>query len=184
MRLQKRTNIVVLFGMPGVGKLTVARALAASTGYSIFHNHLIVDALTAIFPFGTKPFVDLRETFWLDVMTRAAREGTDGLIFTFAPEPSVKRGFLDRLAAAIAGAGGDSSFIQLTCTAAEHDQRVTNPSRATFGKLTDLAAIRRGRRDGSFGTDLKADIDLRLDITELSPDDAAQEISDGLQLQR
>ena len=36
-------KLVILYGPPGVGKLTVGRELAARTGFKLFHNHLTVD---------------------------------------------------------------------------------------------------------------------------------------------
>ena len=50
-----------------------ARELAHITGFRLFHNHLIVDALTAVFDFGTEPFIELREQVWLAVFREAAR---------------------------------------------------------------------------------------------------------------
>ena len=46
-------RIVILFGLPGVGKLTIAKGLARLRGYRVFHNHLIFDAVEAVFPFGS-----------------------------------------------------------------------------------------------------------------------------------
>lgn len=76
--------VVFLHGKAACGKLTVGRALAARTGYPLFHNHLIVDAVSAVFPFGSEAFVALRQRFWLDMFSEAARLGRP-LIFTFAP---------------------------------------------------------------------------------------------------
>lgn len=167
--------------MPGVGKLTVARALAATTGYPVFHNHLIVDALTPVFPIGTNAFSDLREEFWLATMTRAAQERLGGVIFTFAPEPSVVPGFLDRLGAAIRAAGGTPFFTELCCDEVEHDRRIDDPSRGQFGKVTDVVWVREGRRTGKFVHDLAKPMDLTIDITGRAPDETAKIISDGLQ---
>lgn len=95
-------KLVFIYGPPASGKLTVARELAALTGYKLFHNHLAVDALGAVFEFGSEPFVELRERIWVDVMTAASAAGIDGLIFTFAPERSVRDGFIDALGGAVA----------------------------------------------------------------------------------
>ena len=43
-------RLVVLYGPPGVGKLTVGGELATLTGFRLFHNHLTVNLATAIFP--------------------------------------------------------------------------------------------------------------------------------------
>ena len=68
-------RLVFIHGPAASGKLTVARELAARTGLSLFHNHLVVDALLAVFPFGSPGFVLLRETMWMDVFRAAAAEG-------------------------------------------------------------------------------------------------------------
>jgi hypothetical protein len=75
-------KLVFLHGPPGVGKLTVGRELAAITGYGLFHNHLVVNALLAVFEFGSPAFVELREEIWLAVFERAGDAGVPGLIFT------------------------------------------------------------------------------------------------------
>ena len=75
-------ELIVLHGPPAVSKLTVAREASALTGFPLFHNHLVVDTVTAVFPFGTLEFRELRDQLWLAVMGRAAAEGMPGLIFT------------------------------------------------------------------------------------------------------
>ena len=56
------------------GKLTIARELAARTAVALFHNHLIVDAVGAVFPFGTKAFSRLRAPFWMTAFDEAVRQ--------------------------------------------------------------------------------------------------------------
>jgi broad-specificity NMP kinase len=46
-------RLIFLYGLPGVGKLTVARELAEFTGFKVFHNHLTVDLVGSVFDFGT-----------------------------------------------------------------------------------------------------------------------------------
>jgi len=67
-------RIVVLCGLPGVGKLTIARGLAQLRGYRVFHNHLVFDAVEALFPFGSPPFIELRDRLWLELLSRAIHE--------------------------------------------------------------------------------------------------------------
>jgi hypothetical protein len=42
-------RLVFIYGIPATGKLTVAQELAKRTGYSLFHNHLVVDLLLSLF---------------------------------------------------------------------------------------------------------------------------------------
>lgn len=47
-------NLVFLYGPPAVGKLTVATILAEKTGYTLFHNHQIINLLRNVFGFDSK----------------------------------------------------------------------------------------------------------------------------------
>ena len=66
-------KLIFISGLPGVGKLTVAKEVSALTGYKLFHNHLVVDLLLSVFEFGTAQFVELRESIWLSVFEHACR---------------------------------------------------------------------------------------------------------------
>jgi hypothetical protein len=134
-------NLIVLHGPAAAGKLTTARALEALVGYPVFHNHLVVDTLTTVFPFGSAPFIELRERFWLDVVAAAAADDRS-LIFTFAPEPTVPAGFPYRLRQAVEQAGGRAHFVGLTVGEAEQEARLVRPDRRAFHKLTDVATLR------------------------------------------
>lgn len=139
-------RLVFLHGPPAAGKLAIAREIAALTGFAVFHNHLVVDAVAAVFPFGTEPFARLREHFWLEVLGEAAIAGRS-LIFTFAPEPTVAPGFPERAELAVTAAGGRVDFVRLTVPAAEQERRLVDPGRAAFGKLRSPELLRRIRGD-------------------------------------
>jgi chloramphenicol 3-O-phosphotransferase len=142
-------KLIFLHGAAASGKLTVARALEDLVGYPVFHNHLVVDALTTVFPFGSEPFVRLREQFWLQVFNDAARTGRS-LTFTFAPESTVRAGFPSRVRAAVEAHEGRVCFVRLMVSDAEQERRIGADSRRAFHKLTDVATLRqlRNYRDG------------------------------------
>jgi len=65
-------KLVTLYGAPGVGKLTTARALAAQTGFRLFHNHLTFDLVKSLFEFPSPPFGRLAERIRLSAFEAAA----------------------------------------------------------------------------------------------------------------
>lgn len=169
-------EIVFVYGPAAAGKLTVSRELARLTALPLFHNHLVVDAVGAVFPFGSEPFVRLRESFWLQTFTEAARCGRS-LIFTFAPEATVDRRFPDRVRAAVEPFGGSVVFVALTVSPEEQERRIGDASRSEFGKLTSLELLRELR--DSFDASLAAmpAAELSIDTEACDPREAAARIA-------
>lgn len=56
-------HFVLVFGPPAVGKMTVGHELTKITGFKLFHNHMTVDPVLDIFPFGSPPFCRLVSEF-------------------------------------------------------------------------------------------------------------------------
>ena len=175
-------KLIFIYGLPATGKLTVAQELAAITGYKLFHNHLAVDLLLSVFEFGSKPFVDLREAIWLSVFEQAGRSNLPGLIFTFAPEPTVRPGFIDRVIDAVVGSGGEILFVELTCPVAELKKRIDSPSRRQFGKLTSLSLFERLESGGSFDASHMPQPTLSIDTSLCSSREAAAAVAQLLPL--
>jgi hypothetical protein len=171
--------LLFLHGPPASGKLTIARELKTLTGFRLFHNHLAVDLLESVFEFGSPPFVDLREQLWLSVFRQAARTDVS-LIFTFAPERTVRPEFPHAAESAVRSEGGRILFVALRCLESELEHRLPKPSRSAFGKLRSVERYRELRDSGAFEfPPLRADIEL--DTGVLSPTEAAQLVRAGLE---
>jgi chloramphenicol 3-O-phosphotransferase len=166
-QIQGVMKLVFLHGPPAVGKLTVARELARLTGFSLFHNHLTVDLVSSLFPFGSEPFIDLREQIWLSAFAEAARQGLS-FIFTFNPERTVRERFIQDAIDVVESAGGRVIFVELTCTEEELERRIEQDSRKKFGKLASVVQYRLLKDAGAFDFP-KLPSGLRVDTTNQSP---------------
>lgn len=173
-------RLIFIHGPAASGKLTVARELAALTGLSLFHNHLVVDALLAVFPFGSPSFVRLREAMWMDVFRAAAVEGRS-LIFTFHPEASVAPDFPERVVTLVEAAGGQIDFVALNCAPEVVATRIGAPSRQASGKLSSLALLRELEAQGAFAYP-PVQATVCIDTGTVEPREAAIRIRDGLGL--
>jgi chloramphenicol 3-O-phosphotransferase len=172
-------KLIFIHGPAAAGKLTVARELASLTGLPVFHNHLVVDAVAAVFPFGSEAFVRLREQFWLATFREAAQAGRS-LIFTFAPELSVEPGFPGRARAAVAAFRGEMPMFQLTLPWEEQERRIDNESRGEFGKLRSLELLRQLRGNFTAAEAAMPPADLTIDTMLVQPAEAARMIAERL----
>lgn len=175
-------KLIFLHGLPGVGKLTVARAVAELTGFKVFHNHLAVDLVESVFEFGSPPFVELRETIWLAAFSQAVEAGLGGLIFTFAHDRTVRESFIGNVRGIVEATGGEVFFIELKCSPEELEGRIAHPSRRSFGKLASVEQFRELSEAGAFARPGVPADQLVLDTTGVSASDAARLIVNGLGL--
>jgi len=169
--------LLFLHGPPATGKLTVALELEKLTGYRVFHNHLAVDLISSVFPFGTEPFIQLREEIWLATFRLSAQAGTS-LIFTFAPEKTVSQDFIEKTSATIKNNGGNIVFVELVCSEEIQLRRLDEPSRSRFTKLNS-AQYSELRSGGAFNYG-PIRSSLTLDTSSTPPMQTAQLIADYL----
>jgi len=171
-------HLVFLHGAPATGKYTVGRALAALTGYELYHNHLVVDAVLQKHAFGTPDFIAERDRAWRAHLAAAAQRSAGGLIFTFNPENSVPQAFIDWLFGQLPDETGCRLLsVELAATETEIEARLATAQRQGFRKLTDLALYRRLRDAGVFRAPVIPRTDLTLDTAQLSPAEAAQALA-------
>jgi AAA domain len=170
-------RLIFISGLPGVGKLTVGKELSALTGYSLFHNHLAVDLLISMFPFGSPQFVELRESIWLSVFEQACRAGLPGLIFTFNAENTVRQSFVEKMQETIRATGGTIQFVALVCDDEELRRRMDMPSRRQYTKLTSWAKYEELKAAGAFSAPKLPEPALTLDTGRLDPKSAALQIA-------
>ena len=175
-------KLIFIYGRPAVGKLTVARELATITGYKLFHNHLVVDLLLSVFEFGSAPFIELREQIWLSVFEQACRTQLSGLIFTFAPEDTVRPPFIQQAIDTVTRGGGEISFIELVCPSHELAKRMDTPSRREYQKLTSMELFEQLNNAGCFDSSYMPKAALSLDTSIFMPLETATKIAETLQI--
>src|SRR5260221_10894169 len=143
-------RVIILSGLPGVGKLTVAKGLARLRDYRVFHNHLVFDAVEALFPFGSAAFIELRERLWLELLSRAVSERVGDIIFTIAGDRALHSDFLVTLASALSQMDVRVCCLELTCSIGDLEQRIASADRSRFGKVNSFERFRQLSSDGAF----------------------------------
>lgn len=75
-------HLVIIFGPPAVGKMAVGHELARSTGLRLFHNHMALEPVLQIFPFGSPAFNRIVRRLRDEVFREVALSDLPGLIYT------------------------------------------------------------------------------------------------------
>ncbi len=170
-------ELYIIYGLPGVGKLAVARELMRLLpGYRLFHIHQLTDMLESVFGFDGRGFIELRNLMWPMVIERAVADGIPGLITTLVFEKSLPDELVPNVRDHVIESGGRVRFVHLTCEKAENDRRLTSPERTHFRKMTSVEEFNRIIESGHFTTPDDLGDTLTLDTTHLTVTQAAQRI--------
>jgi hypothetical protein len=129
-------RLVVLFGPPAVGKMTVGRELCARTGYRLFHNHMTIEPFLGIFDYGTPSFTRLYSEVRRMVLEEAIVSGLAGLVFTYVwgLELESERDFLQSYVDQVDAAGGSVAFVELAAPLDVRQERNNSELRLTEKK--------------------------------------------------
>ncbi|HEX4526416.1 MAG TPA: AAA family ATPase [Gaiellaceae bacterium] len=169
-------RLIFLYGPPAVGKLTVAKALSERIGFRVLHNHVTIDAVGAVFDFGTEAFWGVVGRLREDLIATAAREHVD-LIYTYVYAPGDEPRVV-KVVEAYEREGGRVWFVQLTASKEELLRRVSGEERARHGKITEPAALLQLLDEHDCFQPVAVRPSLELDLGELSADEAAARIAE------
>lgn len=172
--------LVFLHGPPATGKYTVGHELAELTGWTLYHNHIVVDEVLKRHAFGTPGFVEMRDRLWREYLTRVTHEQPPGVIFTFTPENSVPQEFVDWVFGLPSQSGVQLFSVALMARESEIESRLATAQRRQFSKLTDVDFYRQLRTSGTFESLLIPRTDLLIDTETRSPIESARIIARAL----
>lgn len=180
-------TLVIIFGPPAVGKMTVGLELAKLTGLRLFHNHMTADAVIRLFPVDSPPFLRLIREFRRRIFEEFVLTGDRGLIFTFVwdLDDADDRAFVDATTRLFKERGGEVCFVELAANQAERLRRCDSPLR--LGEkplLRDVEGVRAflvradaGTRMNTEGAFPYPDRHLRIDNTQVDAPTAATQIA-------
>lgn len=76
-------KLIIIFGPPAVGKMTVGRELSKFTDLKLFHNHMSLELVNNFYDFGTSDFRRLSREIRFSIFRSVAASDLKGLIFTY-----------------------------------------------------------------------------------------------------
>ncbi|MCW2813308.1 MAG: hypothetical protein JWN84_763 [Nocardioides sp.] len=191
-------HLVILFGPPAVGKMTVGREVARLTPYRLFHNHATIEPLLEVFDWGTPPFETLKNEFRTRVIEEAIAHDLPGLVCTLVwpLDDAEDTAFVERYVAPVVAAGHPVDFVELWSSQDTRLGREGTPLRlAAKPSKRDLAWARGNLLDWDARHALSTGPDqpfpladrfphLRVDNDGLTPAEAAERVVEALGLPR
>lgn len=178
-RLQLAVLIVHINGYPGVGKLTIGRALADLIGAKLLDNHSVFNVAFALTEFKSPAFYDT---------VRAVREIAYQRILELPPGvPVVLTNWYsqgsawseenwDRAIELAKERKCALNIVTLHCLPEENARRIQSPERGAKRKPQDAEYV-KDNREGRPLLARDGDRLLDLDVTDLSASDAARKIA-------
>lgn len=76
-------HLILLFGPPAVGKMTVGQEIAELTGFKLFHNHMSLELANQFFDWSTPNFQKIDRLVRFGIFDIVAKSDLPGFIFTF-----------------------------------------------------------------------------------------------------
>ena len=169
-------KLIVIYGPPAAGKLTVAKELEKLTKYKLFHNHLIIDLVKSIFDLGSKQAKHYSLKFRLELLEAAAKEKIPGVITTFVYAHPSGDEFIEEAIKRVKKQKGTVLFVQLTCSKKELEKRIRNPSRKKFTKLKTIKGLKYSLKKYDILSQISYVKSLQINNTKLSPKKVAIKI--------
>jgi hypothetical protein len=184
-------RLVVLFGPPAVGKMAVGRELARMTGLRLFHNHMALEPVLDIFPYGSEPFNRIVSNVRDCIFREAARSDLPGLIYTCMwdlDDPAAKE-YIDEVAGLFEAEGASVHFVELSASLDERLRRNRTelrlrekPSKRDVAASETRLLANEKRRLNTSGDFFYPERHIRMDTSEMTAAEAALHIARSLHL--
>jgi hypothetical protein len=178
-------KLLIIFGPPAAGKITVGKLVEEQTNFKLFHNHAIMDGVMHIFGKGTPAEDRLSRIIREHVIQEAADAGID-LIFTYVWNFSLEKGKqnIDRYRKVYEERGGSVYFVELTASLAARTQRAAAPDRfqekAYTADAKEVADMEKRQSFQSPSPFFYINHYLRIDGSDKTPQEITSEITGWL----
>ena len=182
-------KLVFIFGGGAVGKMTVGQELMKLTGLRLFHNHMTIEPVIALFGYyNGKVVTEIRETMFREF----AASDQPGMIFTFmwAFDRQEDWDYVGHVKEIFAPYGTEFYYVELVAPQEVRLARNGTANRiANKPSKADVEASneRLKREDADYRLvslegEIPFDNYLRIDNSDLSPEEAATRIRDAFGL--
>jgi thymidylate kinase len=172
--------IIHFNGMPGVGKLTIAKILAKKINARLIDNHLPIDLVLAVCERGSAKSIEMIQKIVAVILEQIAEMPDQIFIFTnaLAADYDGDKERFDQIRRF--AENNKIPFVQilLKCDLEENKRRIVSENRQSKGKLMDADELEKLQKYTIYHP--PSEFAFELDTTNLSPEAAAEEIKNFL----
>lgn len=122
-------KLVLLYGLPGVGKKTVAKKLAEKTDYKLLDNHLVLDLVRSLLPQKYPASVRIAREIRAMLLDGLIEIGEKGTVTTFAGGSAGAADTIKNWIERVEGKGGQIYFVELRADLEVIRKRIEEPDR-------------------------------------------------------
>lgn len=168
-------KLILLYGPPAVGKLTVSTAFAGKADAILFHNHLTYDIAMSVFRQGDS-FEKLKAfscRLRLSVLKLLFECDTRDIVTTFCYEGSKDDWYVDALRALCKNTQTALYFVRLTAEREHLLDRVESADRSQFGKVNSRTKLTAILQACGYAASIQAENHLCVNTSSVTPDHAS-----------
>lgn len=168
-------KLILLFGPPAVGKLTVAKELVSLTGFTLFHNHVILNAVSDIFGYDSEARRKLEKEFRKRILEEAIGLKMNLIMTGVIVHENIS--FYKNVIQMVESSGGEILAVKLTAPKEIILERVPGESRKQMNKIATEDAWHDfiNTYPGAFDT-LIPNEHITIDTSGLSAKEVAEKI--------
>jgi shikimate kinase len=185
-------KFIIIFGPQAVGKMTVGHELEKLTELKLFHNHMTIELVSPFFNYGTEAGKRLVSLFRQEIFEEVSKSNLDGLIFTYvwAFDLQSDWDYVDKICDIFESKGGVVFFVELEADLEERLERNKSPHRLNHKPTKrnierseqDLRSTMEKYRLNSYDGEIKKENYIKINNTEMSPEEVAKMIKEKFQL--
>ena len=174
-------KLILLYGAPGTGKYTVATELAKITEYTLFHNHVILNALSDIFGFNHPVRKKLEKEFRLRIIEEAVVANINIIVTGVIMRDN--EAFYRQMLRNVEEGEGKCFLVHLTASREVLEDRIQNDSRKNMNKISSKERLQEWSEEypESFER-IDFSKQITLNTSKLSPTEISKEIMSKLSL--
>ncbi len=172
-------NLIFLYGLPGSGKLTIAKELIKQIGdeYKLFHNQMTVDLVSQFFPFATPKWSYLNGEYRRLMFEACAEEGINLITtYVYARNYDGDDKYVKNLIQLVEKSNGEILFVHLNCDLNTIYQRIQNEDRKKHRKVSDPEKLRETMSKWDLLSPIDYVNNLNIDTGVLHPQESAMKI--------